>query len=275
MGASHVLVSCQQLSHCSGQDIRCHCSGEKLSAWRQINNEHWLKDNLSQCHFVLHKSHMLLPGTFRQTDIHSRVEQRPTVASPPLPHTLFLSDPFRYSFPPESRPPQGHSDFPTKCKQQHSLREHPNNVTCDSYRCAHVTHHRQGLSQDCPRKHEEAVLIATTRRSIQTRNWTARTSHRHWHCFRLRSRNIAGIYRNPGSTHWTGWVSPIPDLDAGKTRKITAPAENWTQIPQPSTRCQLVYWQLAGQYTANPRITRLIRSEKSSRNTKTRKVNNR
>ena len=27
-------------------------------------------------------------------------------------------------------------------------------------------------------------------------------------------------------------------------------------------------------YTANPRITRLIRSEKSSRNTKTRKVNN-
>jgi hypothetical protein len=28
-------------------------------------------------------------------------------------------------------------------------------------------------------------------------------------------------------------------------------------------------------YTANPRITRLIRSEKSSRNTKTRKVNNR
>ena len=30
----------------------------------------------------------------------------------------------------------------------------------------------------------------------------------------------------------------------------------------------------AKQYTANPRITRLIRSEKSSRNTKTRKVNN-
>ena len=28
------------------------------------------------------------------------------------------------------------------------------------------------------------------------------------------------------------------------------------------------------RYTANPRITRLIRSEKSSRNTKTRKVNN-
>jgi len=27
-------------------------------------------------------------------------------------------------------------------------------------------------------------------------------------------------------------------------------------------------------HTANPRITRLIRSEKSSRNTKTRKVNN-
>jgi len=30
----------------------------------------------------------------------------------------------------------------------------------------------------------------------------------------------------------------------------------------------------SGAYTANPRITRLIRSEKSSRNTKTRKVNN-
>ena len=28
------------------------------------------------------------------------------------------------------------------------------------------------------------------------------------------------------------------------------------------------------RFTANPRITRLIRSEKSSRNTKTRKVNN-
>jgi hypothetical protein len=33
--------------------------------------------------------------------------------------------------------------------------------------------------------------------------------------------------------------------------------------------------QLANpKHTANPRITRLIRSEKSSRNTKTRKVNN-
>ena len=55
--------------------------------------------------------------------------------------------------------PQDHSDFPIKRKQQYTLHEHPNNVTCDSYRCAQVTHHRQGLSQDCPPKYEEVVVI--------------------------------------------------------------------------------------------------------------------
>jgi hypothetical protein len=42
----------------------------------------------------------------------------------------------------------------------------------------HVPHNHQVLSQDCRRKHAEAVLISTTqtRRSIQTRNYNTRTS---------------------------------------------------------------------------------------------------
>jgi len=36
----------------------------------------------------------------------------------------------------------------------------------------------------------------------------------------------------------------------------------------------IIMYKMHALYTANPRITRLIRSEKSSRNTKTRKVNN-
>jgi hypothetical protein len=79
-----------------------------------------------------------------------------------------------------------------------------------------ITHQRQSLSHDCPRKHEEAVLIPTTctRRSIQTRNWTTRKSH-HWPLDTPNRRHDG----TPGITHWTGWVSPIAEIDAGKTKE--------------------------------------------------------
>ena len=44
----------------------------------------------------------------------------------------------------------------------------------------------------------------------------------------------------------------------------------WFLSSSPNSLCN----QSSQRYTANPRITRLIRSEKSPRNTKTRKVNN-
>jgi hypothetical protein len=81
-------------------------------------------------------------------------------------------------------------------------------------------------------------------------------------------------------TKCTVWMEAIGvHPEAGRKLDPPATVQPATHHPPADVTSRAFYRNLPTAtleftYTANPRITRLIRSEKSSRNTKTRKVNN-
>jgi len=135
---------------------------------------------------------------------------------------------FDTNFPPEIRPPQGHSDFPIKRKQQHTLNAHHNNVTCDSYRCAQVKTPPPGSFSRLPSEARGSRSYSNQMHPPIDPNPELNSADITPPLALLppKARHIAGIDRTPGSAHWTGWVSPIHDFDSDKTREISAPAEN-------------------------------------------------
>jgi hypothetical protein len=110
--------------------------------------------------------------------------------------------------------PQRRSGFPTKRKQQHVQREHPNNVTCNSYRYARVNTQPPGPRSRLPSAaHGSRSYINHTHSPIDSspelNHWTTRT-------------------------HWTGWTSPVPVSTLARQLKVCSCRKS-NPIPQSST----------------------------------------